>query len=219
MIAARWAKGRVFLAGDAAHQTPPFMGQGMCAGLRDAANLGWKIGGVLDHRLPRAVLQSYQSERERHVEAFIELTMNLGRVINATARAITTGDFEAAREGAQQIRIIRPRLGPGLEAGDTDLRGTTFQQLKLDGRVRIDDAHAYRCYLVLGAGASSGVRAAFNGEGIDVVPARAPEIISWLEKHGVAAALVRPDRAILGTVDDPDRVGELLPANWRFATG
>jgi 3-(3-hydroxy-phenyl)propionate hydroxylase len=59
-IAEQWRKGRLLLAGDAAHQTPPFAGQGLCSGIRDAANLAWKLGAILREGAPDSLLDSYQ---------------------------------------------------------------------------------------------------------------------------------------------------------------
>src|SRR5262249_33963339 len=76
-----WRKGRVLLAGDAAHQMPPFAGQGMCSGIRDASNLAWKLDLVLAERAPAALLDTYPSERIPHVAAVIDFSMALGKVI------------------------------------------------------------------------------------------------------------------------------------------
>ncbi|MGC7407345.1 FAD-dependent monooxygenase, partial [Pandoraea pneumonica] len=67
VIAQRWRQGRLMLAGDAAHQTPPFLGQGMCAGIRDAGNLAWKLVAILQHGASDALLDTYQQERYSHV--------------------------------------------------------------------------------------------------------------------------------------------------------
>ena len=79
--AERWSAGRVFLAGDAAHQMPPFAGQGMCSGIRDAANLAWKLDLVLTGTADDALLDTYEQERSRHVQHAIRQSVALGEVI------------------------------------------------------------------------------------------------------------------------------------------
>ncbi|RQU32811.1 bifunctional 3-(3-hydroxy-phenyl)propionate/3-hydroxycinnamic acid hydroxylase [Burkholderia cenocepacia] len=80
-VAERWQVGRVFLAGDAAHLTPPYAGQGMNSGVRDAHNLGWKLSAVIRKRLPESALLSYETERRKHAWALIRLALNLGIVM------------------------------------------------------------------------------------------------------------------------------------------
>ena len=71
----------MLLAGDAAHQMPPFAGQGMCSGLRDAANLAWKLDLVLAGRAADALLDTYEAERLPSAQAAIEFSIELGKVI------------------------------------------------------------------------------------------------------------------------------------------
>ncbi|WEX18177.1 bifunctional 3-(3-hydroxy-phenyl)propionate/3-hydroxycinnamic acid hydroxylase [Pseudomonas sp. G11] len=80
-VAERWQVGRVFLAGDAAHLTPPYAGQGMNSGVRDAHNLGWKLIAVLKGQMAATALLSYESERRDHAWALIKLALNLGLVM------------------------------------------------------------------------------------------------------------------------------------------
>lgn len=81
LMADEWYKKHVFLLGDAAHLTPPFAGQGLNSGLRDASNLSWKLAAVLKGRLRTRVLETYQQERPEHAWQLIEMAMNLGRVM------------------------------------------------------------------------------------------------------------------------------------------
>ena len=81
LVAKTWQARRVFLVGDAAHQTPPFFGQGLCHGIRDAANLVWKLKLVLDGSAGEALLDSYQMEREPQVRAVIDAAMHRGRYV------------------------------------------------------------------------------------------------------------------------------------------
>ncbi|QNK79355.1 bifunctional 3-(3-hydroxy-phenyl)propionate/3-hydroxycinnamic acid hydroxylase [Nakamurella sp. PAMC28650] len=77
-VADRWRSGRVFLLGDAAHQTPPFIGQGLGAGLRDAHNLAWKLAGVLHGQLGENVLETYEAERRPHATRTVRAAVAVG---------------------------------------------------------------------------------------------------------------------------------------------
>ncbi|MFH9473823.1 bifunctional 3-(3-hydroxy-phenyl)propionate/3-hydroxycinnamic acid hydroxylase [Streptomyces anulatus] len=101
--AEHWRRGRVLLAGDAAHQMPPFAGQGMCSGFRDAANLAWKLDLVLGGRAGDALLDSYEQERRVHVQHAIDLSVRLGRLICVTDPAAA-----ADRDRAMTARPAGP---------------------------------------------------------------------------------------------------------------
>src|SRR4029077_13311162 len=85
-VADRWSKGRVFLSGDACHLTPPFAGQGMNSGIRDAHNIAWKMAWVTGGRLPETLLDSYETERRGHVGEMIQLALRMGRIMGPPNR-------------------------------------------------------------------------------------------------------------------------------------
>lgn len=82
LVAETWRDGRVFLAGDAAHMTPQFVGQGMNAGVRDAYNLAWKLDAVLRGKARDSLLNSYQSERRPHAKAMIDLSIHMKNFVS-----------------------------------------------------------------------------------------------------------------------------------------
>jgi 3-(3-hydroxy-phenyl)propionate hydroxylase len=84
-VAPRWSFGRVFIAGDAAHLTPPFAGQGMNSGIRDALNLAWKLAAVLDKRTGPGLLDTYEQERKDHIWQMIKLALLMGRVMSPSS--------------------------------------------------------------------------------------------------------------------------------------
>jgi 3-(3-hydroxy-phenyl)propionate hydroxylase len=86
LVAERWQAGPVLLAGDAAHMMPPFAGQGLNSGLRDAQNLAWKLAAVVRRGADPKLLDSYERERRPHVESTIDLSVRLGRWMMTTSR-------------------------------------------------------------------------------------------------------------------------------------
>jgi 3-(3-hydroxy-phenyl)propionate hydroxylase len=91
LVASRWRVGPILLAGDAAHQMPPFMGQGMCSGVRDAANLAWKLAAVCAGEADEHLLDTYEKERRPHVEAVIEMSIGAGRLLATAAGELAAG--------------------------------------------------------------------------------------------------------------------------------
>jgi 3-(3-hydroxy-phenyl)propionate hydroxylase len=110
VVGVQWRTRRVFVAGDAAHQMPPFLGQGMCAGIRDADNLAWKLRLVLEGRAGDALLDTYQAERAPHVRTVIDTAVEMGRII-------CTRDPELAR--ARDAQLLGGNAGSGGAAGGT----------------------------------------------------------------------------------------------------
>ena len=86
-VADRWREGRVLLAGDAAHLMPPFAGQGMNGGLKDAVNLAWKLAAVLEGQADDSILDTYATERARVVKGMVDVSRRLGAVIMPTSRS------------------------------------------------------------------------------------------------------------------------------------
>jgi 3-(3-hydroxy-phenyl)propionate hydroxylase len=220
LIAQGWRKGRLMLAGDSAHQTPPFLGQGMCAALRDVSNLAWKLEAVLQGRASETLLDSYESERSPHVHAFIELAVKLGDIIQAT-------DPDKARErdarfkagGPEIFEFPSPRLGPGLLHGDSAPVGQPFPQpLLADSQLL--DAHIGNHFAVIGRPAllkavSDETKALWQQGDVVVMATQEPVLLDWLDSHGVGATMLRPDRYILGLARTPgelDAVTACLPA-------
>jgi 3-(3-hydroxy-phenyl)propionate hydroxylase len=117
VIAKGWRKARLLLAGDSAHQTPPFLGQGMCAGIRDASNLAWKLQAVLKGHANERLLDTYESERSPHVRAFIELAVRIGDIIQTTDPAKAKARDEKFLTGAPEVfQFPAPKLGAGFVA-------------------------------------------------------------------------------------------------------
>lgn len=206
LVSNEWRRGHVLLAGDAAHQTPPFAGQGMCSGIRDAVNVAWKLGHVLRGEADESLLDTYQSEREPHVRALTEFSIAMGRVVCMADReeaAQRDAFFLAERaRGATPVPLAEPAVGPGAFLRDTPRAGAIFPQDSVNG-VRLDD--------ILGRGAWLIARRAEDVAGlesplverIDAIEGRAlapfaASLTAFLDEVGADAVLVRPDRYIFG---------------------
>ena len=136
LVASTWRSGPIFLAGDAAHQTPPFLGQGMCAGMRDAANLAWKLAAVIDGGAPDALLDSYQAERAPHAKAVIDAAVGFGQLICMTdpaAAAERDAAMLASPAADDEIPDFIPALAMG--AAISDGGGRLSPQPRLSGEL------------------------------------------------------------------------------------
>lgn len=204
-IAKDWRKGRVLLAGDAAHQTPPFAGQGLCAGARDAANLGWKLGMIAAGQASESLLDAYQGEREPHVRAMIGMAMMMGKTVCITdpvAASIRDEQMLAARAAGQSPdgRIEAPGLQTGIKLGGSPATGSYFPQLPgLSGHSRLDDLLGPGAWLIARSAvpAPDGVISASLED--DRLSGFAAALKDWLTGHQAEAVLVRPDRYVFGT--------------------
>jgi 3-(3-hydroxy-phenyl)propionate hydroxylase len=213
LIATSWRNGRVLLAGDAAHMTPPFLGQGMCAGMRDAANLAWKLERVVRGTSPDTLLDTYQAEREPHVLQLVGAAVSFGRLICTTDREVAAqrdADLLASRAagGGTVGTAMAPALGPGPLVGAGG--GLQARQPILDGN-RMDDLVGGRFAVV------ARTAAMLQGTGGDWWRARGALLLNADDTPAVAATLdalaadvviVRPDRYVLFagqqlTVPDP----------------
>lgn len=214
VVANGWRRGRLLLAGDAAHQTPPFMGQGMAAGIRDASNLAWKLGAVLRGNAPDTLLDTYESERSPHVREFIETAVQLGSVIQTTQpdRAhIRDGEMT---EAIRDFVTPQPKLGPGAYLDEqSGINGNIAPQPRLsDGRL-LDDVVGYRFALVVlpelqAESHDIAERAALAG--VNIVDDEGAAIRDWLASVGAVAVLVRPDRYVYGIARDIQSLHGLL---------
>ncbi len=170
LVADRFSVGRVFIAGDAAHMMPPFAGQGLNSGLRDAANLSWKLAAVLKGQAGPRILDTYTQERRPHVSAMVQLSVRMGAIMMTLSRprAIARDLMFTAGQRLpffsrffRELRFKPPaRFAAGLFVGlggDTPTGALVVQPrvVDADGRiVLLDD--------VLGSG--------FGLLGIDVAP-------------------------------------------------
>jgi 3-(3-hydroxy-phenyl)propionate hydroxylase len=203
-IAREWRKGRVLLAGDAAHQTPPFAGQGMCSGLRDASNLAWKLAMVVGGEAPDTLLDTYQSEREPNLRATIEMAIMMGRTVCITdAEAAYARDMQMleARQAGQSPdgAISYPPISKGAIMPNSPAAGSYFPQIVAEDGDRLDDALGEGFSLITKTGLSAPDLAPFTSR-----------LESWLEANGADAVLLRPDGYVFGTGDT-----EGLEAGWK----
>jgi 3-(3-hydroxy-phenyl)propionate hydroxylase len=201
-----WRKGNLLLAGDACHQTPPFLGQGMCAGMRDAANLAWKLAAVLRGGAPDSLLDTYESERRPHIVAFIELAVRLGAVLQETDPAKAAARDARFADGAEMFDFPQPQLGPGWRADAPPPVGTIFPQPRLANGRLMDEAVGPR-FAVLGD--------AEILKGIMTPAVLLPGVaVDWLKRHDARAVILRPDGYVFALARDR----AALEAQLRSAT-
>jgi len=229
LVAAEWRKGRVFLAGDAAHMQPPFLGQGMCQGVRDVTNVAWKLTSVLQGRVTggaaETLLDSYGVERKAHVR---ELTSR----IKSIGALICERDMEKARERDAALlaqhdgdvkdtprQDVLPRLETGLlSSRDERGRGELFPQPALQigvERKLMDQVVGNGWRLVVPTRDIVSIEAESVLDEVRIVSLDEMREVNgvatgWLARHDCVAALVRPDNYVYGVAHSQADVDPLL---------
>ena len=189
------------------------MGQGMCAGIRDAANLAWKLALCIRRGHDDAVLDSYRSERHPHVRAFIEGAVDLGRLVNASdSEAALKSAFRQA-DGSYRMTTISPRLGPGLWQPGCPAAGHISPQLIRKEGTLSDELVSYGPALL----AEGSLLARWEGrpramnKGVHVWPPG--ELYGgdeYLAELGACAVAIRPDRYVHGIANDAAKLDILV---------
>jgi 2-polyprenyl-6-methoxyphenol hydroxylase-like FAD-dependent oxidoreductase len=205
--AERWRQGRMLLAGDAAHQMPPFAGQGMCSGIRDAAAVDWHLDLVLRGLAAQGTLDAYTSERRGHLQHAIALSVELGKVICIADETEAAARDEvllsvAADPSIPPVEPPAPNLGPGVHDG-SGAAGSLFPQGLLGGRLAEDTFDAgFALYLLAPDLIAAETAQALARLGGCVIAACEGVYRDWFAAHECSAALVRPDFYVFGTATD-----------------
>ncbi|MGH2939597.1 MAG: bifunctional 3-(3-hydroxy-phenyl)propionate/3-hydroxycinnamic acid hydroxylase [Solirubrobacterales bacterium] len=220
LLADRWRNGRLLLAGDAAHLMPPFLGQGLCSGLRDVRNLSWKLAAVLAGRAPEELLDTYGSERAPHVRELIELSNEVGAIIQTIDPEVAAQrDAEMLAGDGDALHTPFPRLGPGLLPATAERPlGTLFAQPRLeDGRL-LDDASGEQFTILalpeLVDSLDPGLRERWIRDEVALVADASAETRAALAAVDARGVILRPDKYLLGTADsaeDLERLVRLVP--------
>ena len=248
LLAERWRDRRLLIAGDAAHVMPPFMGQGMCSGMRDAWNLAWKLGLILDGKADDRLLDTYQPERLPHVGQITDISIYLGKMIclpDAEAAAARDAEFLG---GTAEPPPPFPAMIDGLLRRDRDgavetgagLLSPHVEVLREGQRVRLDqvtgggfvviargfDAEAGLGRDVANALAILGAQIVTLDDGENGVRDLDGRLDAFLTAQGWAAMIVRPDYYVYGGVAAggelpalmDDLLADLTEAGVRFHT-
>jgi 3-(3-hydroxy-phenyl)propionate hydroxylase len=192
--------GRIFIAGDAAHQMPPFLGQGLCSGIRDAANLAWKLRLVDDGLAGDRLLDTYGEERMPHAAGVVEHAVDTGRLIDElSGRAPQQTGLDAAYGGSRPFPILRH----GMLFGEHPSVGRQLPQPTIDGRP-LDD--------LLGTGFAIVVDDSSVAADIDRRWAELARIVEVplgsmpMTLPAGGAVIVRPDRYVAAVAHDADEL-------------
>lgn len=232
-FADRWRAGRIFLAGDAAHAMPPWLGQGMSAGVRDVANLCWKLAAVIGGQAPDALLDSYQTERLPHVKEVTRRAVMVGRIITEHNRGVAAVRDKVCRRLTRLPRstdviqrffwIPDARYADGFLTERKPAVGWQLPQpwvVDSDGvTVRLDDVIGGRWAIVHTGPAAAGADpwTDLGVPAIRIVGPTAPNdtdavrdtggtLVGWLTEKKATTVIVRPDGFVYAAAEPGDEL-------------
>lgn len=214
LVAKEWRRGRILLAGDAAHMMPPSAGQGMCSGIRDAINLAWKLAAVWCGQSPESLLDTYVEERAPHLREILKGTLFISNRLQANSpfqrwiRRLTLQLMGAAPPPIQALLRHLSLRHPALETGfidkSSEWAGRFLPQMNVawqGNECLLDDVLGYRFALLMKADTifgqdtnwaeSRNIRVWRVGDDF-----QAPELLRWMRNERLDYVLVRPDHQI-----------------------
>jgi 3-(3-hydroxy-phenyl)propionate hydroxylase len=229
----KWRVGRVLLCGDAAHLMPPWAGNGMQSGMRDAQNASLKLVDVLENRLPESLLDTYHSERAPDVERYTQISVGLGMIIKRELSDEQIATMMAEEQASGELPLVlRPPhyVGGWLQKGpgSKNIVGKFLPQPKavnVQGRAALLDELTGNGIIVLGADIDPATkfearqRAAWEKLGAKFIAVRSPDqraqtnsdiidvnlgLISWMQEEGVDVVVVRADKIIAAATGNLD---------------
>lgn len=222
-VADRWRDGRVLLIGDAVHLMPPFMGQGMCTGLRDAANLAWRLDRVLRGTSDAGVLDSFEAERSRQADALVRMSVAAGEVSCTFDPEVAAARDEAFRNGTMPASPPIPGLTTGMLADlDDPVAGTLSPQgrVQVDGRTGLFDDVIGRGFVLVSSApldAALGTEERAILERVDAVAVTVDDAMDvdgtyrgYFAETGRVAILYRPDFYVFGSATRPVDIADLV---------
>jgi 2-polyprenyl-6-methoxyphenol hydroxylase-like FAD-dependent oxidoreductase len=235
LLAKKWRDKRLLIAGDAAHVMPPFLGQGMCSGMRDVWNLAWKLALILDGKANDCLLDSYQVERLPHISQLIDMSVYLGKIICIPDAEAAAARDRAFFEGTAEPFPPFPVLSAGLLRRSPDghvQKGAGqlaphvhIEQEGVSGR--LDDILSPGFQLIVREGDVAeilppAVYDAFTSVHVHIVPIGADiagtvrdldgKFVPFMEQWGWTAMIVRPDFYIYGGAETMEDIPELVDA-------
>lgn len=216
LIATKWRSGRLLIAGDSAHRTPPFLGQGMCAGIRDAANLAWKLTAICQGRATQALLDTYQPERMPHVRAFIQGAIESGKIIQMADPEALLARTRDMRANPKAYAPPNPALGQGGMGTGYGKGGVGRQvvQPHIAGDLMDDKiGHAFAIlstpeFYERNEEACKHLQSLSQLKWV-VLP---PQSAGLLESYGAPAIVVRPDRYVHACAQDGRELSSVIDA-------
>ncbi|UZR94223.1 FAD-dependent monooxygenase [Chondrinema litorale] len=216
-IADKWKKGNVLIAGDAAHLMPPYIGQGMCAGFRDAQNLSWKIHYILKYNFSDSILNTYQSERYPHTRFVITLTKLTGLlftsplhhllkilsillpskllVFNAPPIRLKKGVFVKGKSNAYLFPQFKIKDNNAAYINTDTFLGTEFCLLIYDTRLNEQDENSLKEHGIK----TLKIVANKNSINSNLILDSNKDFEKWFKKNNCHAVLIRPDRYVFNT--------------------
>jgi 3-(3-hydroxy-phenyl)propionate hydroxylase len=211
LMVGRWRSGSIFLAGDAAHQMPPFLGQGMCSGIKDASNLYWKLDLFLRGISSGTLLDTYQSERKPYVNQVIESDLWLGNMIQTTdPETAKQRDMHFLSAPPTETQLQPPQIKLGGEIFQDNLAGLPFPQTISSNEVRYDSSLGHMLTLIGKMDLPDHALGLINLGIIKLIEEPPLEIQTWLDEQGVKAVLVRPDKYVQALIDSPGTLAQAL---------